>query len=167
MSTHTQSGRGTADVLGLRSVLVGSLPAGLMTPAAPERYTVEAVFDRRPEKAELDEIVGDDTARLLAGAGYGSVTLTVADRRLEIHGTTLEQLHDGLAAFLADRLADISTDLRARQAEVETQTMDLAARENDRAAAVATLAATVSFERSARLDDDLVADTHDSAAVRG
>ncbi|MCM3695973.1 hypothetical protein [Microbacterium oleivorans] len=167
MSTHTQSGRGTADVLGLSSVLVGSLPAGLLTAAAPERYTVHAVFDRRPNKAEIDEIVGDDTVRLLADAGYGSVTLTVADRRLEIHDTTLEELHDGLAAFLADRLADISTDLRAQQAAVETRTLDLAARENDRAAAVATLAATVSFERSARLDDNLVADTHDPAAARG
>lgn len=167
MSTHTQSGRDTADVLGLRSVLVGSLPTGLMTAAAPETYTIEAVFDRRPEKAELDAIVGEETTRLLTEAGYGSVTLTVADRRLEIHDTTLEQLHDGLAAFLADRLADISMDLRARQAAVEAQTLDLAALENDRAAAVATLAATVSFERSARPDDDLVADTHDSAATRG
>ncbi len=59
MNASTESGHGSTDILGLRSVLVGSLPAALMTTGAPDRYTVEAVFTRRPEEDELRDAVKD------------------------------------------------------------------------------------------------------------
>ena len=126
-------------------MLVGSLPATLLTDAAPDRYTVEAVFTRRPEPEEIKEILGADTRAFLAKAGHPTVELTVSDRRLEIANTNLEELRDGLAALLAARLADISAGLHARREAAALQFQDAAEHEQDRAAAVAALAESVSF----------------------
>src|SRR6478736_1387528 len=113
METQTRTSGIDVAALGLGSVLVGSLPAALLTDHAPERYTVEAVFTRRPERDEVTEILGIETRDRLARAGYPTVEVTVSDRRLEIANTNLEELRDGLAAVLADRLAEISVTLMA------------------------------------------------------
>lgn len=134
-----------ASPLGVSSVLVGSLPATLLTTAAPDRYTVEAVFTRRPAPDEVAEIVGEATQHGLSQAGYPHVTLSVADRRLVIHDTTLEELRDGLADALSSRLSEISTHLRRVQEATATALQGVADREAERAAAVAALAESVTF----------------------
>lgn len=131
--------------LGLTSVLVGSLPTALLTDLAPGRYTVEAVFTRRPLADEITRILDADTAKYLSDAGYPSVVLTVSDRRLEIAQTNLEELRDGLATTLATRLADISSAVKAQDDADAARSADIAGHELTRATAIARLAGTVAF----------------------
>ena len=58
------------ELLGLESVLVGSLPATLMTEDAPDHYTVEAVFTRKTDRDEVAAIQGSATRAHLAANGY-------------------------------------------------------------------------------------------------
>jgi len=149
METQTRTSGVDTATLGLTSVLAGSLPAALMTDEAPDRYTVEAVFSRRPERDEIVEILGSETRDRLAKAGYSTVELTISDRRLEIANTNLEELRDGLGGVLADRLAEISEGVLAKQDEAAVRFRDAAAGEQDRAASVAALAESVTFRTSA------------------
>ncbi len=148
METQTRTSGADTATLGLGSVLVGSLPAALMTDQAPERYTVEAVFTRRPERDEITEILGSATRDRLARAGYSAVELTISDRRLEIANTNLEELRDGLGGVLADRLAEISAGVRAKQDAAAVRSKEAAADAQDRAASVAALAESVTFRTS-------------------
>ena len=127
---------------------MASLPAALMTDAAPDRYTVEAVFTRRPEKDEVAEILGTRTRDDLVSAGYPTVGLAVADRRLVIANTNLEELRDGLATVIADRLAEISTEVHEKQDAAAIRFEEAAMREHTRAAAVTALAESITFEDS-------------------
>ena len=148
MDTQTRTSGVDAATLGLGSVLVGSLPAALMTEDAPDRYTVEAVFSRRPEREEVAQILGSETRDFLAKAGYPTVEVTVSDRRLEIANTNLEELRDGLAGVLADRLSEISVVVRAMRKAAAARFDDAAASEHLRATAVTALAASVTFRSS-------------------
>ncbi|GAA2990663.1 hypothetical protein GCM10010460_29140 [Microbacterium terrae] len=145
MKTQTGTSGADAAALGLGSVLVGSLPAALMTEGAPDRYTVEAVFSRRPEQEEVTAILGDETRDYLTKWGYRNVEVTVSDRRLEIANTNLEELRDGLAGVLADRLADISAGVRTTREIAAARFADAIASEHDRATAVTALAESVAF----------------------
>lgn len=146
MSTPITSTTSSASApLGLGSVLVGSLPSALMTADAPARYTVEAVFTRRPQREEIVEILGDETRETLVREGYPTVELTVSDRRLEIANTTLEELRDGLGSVLAERLAAISDHAHERRDAAARRDEKTAESERERAAAVVALAASVSF----------------------
>jgi len=138
--------------LGLSSVLAGSLPAALMTADTPARYTVEAVFTRRPQREEIVEMLGDETREILVRSGYPAVELTVSDRRLEIANTTLEELRDGLGTILADQLAAISDRALERRAAAALRDERAAEAERERAAAVVALAASVSFRRAAQVE---------------
>jgi len=149
METQTQTSGADSATLGLGTVLVGSLPATLMTEKAPDRYTVEAVFTRRPERDEITEILGSETRDRLARAGYSTVELTISDRRLEIANTNLEELRDGLGGVLADRLAEIGEGVRAKQDAAAARLSEAAAGEQDRSASVAALAESVTFQTSA------------------
>lgn len=152
METQTRTSGSDAATLGLGSVLVGSLPAALMTDDAPDRYTVEAVFTRRPERDEVAGILGSETREFLANAGYPTVEVTISDRRLEIANTNLEELRGGLARVLADRLAEISAVVRAREDASELRFRDAAASETIRTAAVVALAESVTFSTSGDID---------------
>ncbi len=147
MKTQTRTSGADAATLGLGSVLVGSLPAALMTDEAPNRYTVEAVFTRRPDRDEVTQIFGGETRDFLKRAGYPTVQVTVSDRRLEIANTNLEELRDGLAGMLAERLAEISEGVRAGRDAAAVRFQDAIASEQVRATAVAELAESVSFQR--------------------
>jgi len=146
MSTQTRTNGSDVALLGLGSVLVGSLPATLLTDEAPEKYTVEAVFTRRPEPDEVTQILDAGTREFLAQAGYHDVELTVSDRRLEIANTNLEELRDGLAGLLSERLAAISHTIRTRRDAAAAKFEEAAEHEHERAAAVAALAESVVFE---------------------
>lgn len=148
MDTHTRTSDAHSATLGLGSVLLASLPAALMTEAAPDRYTVEAVFTRRPEKDEVAEILGTRTRDDLGSAGFPTVELAVADRRLVIANTNLEELRDGLAAVIADRLAAISTKIHEKQDAAAIRFEEAAMREHTRTAAVTALAESITFLRA-------------------
>lgn len=148
MDTQTRTSGAHTATLGLGSVLVGSLPAALMTDHAPDRYTVEAVFTRRPERDEVTEILGSRTRDYLAKAGFPTVELSVSDRRLEIANTNLEELRDGLAMVIADRLASISGAVQERLDAAAARFQEAATTEVTRAAAVAALAESVTFDSS-------------------
>lgn len=107
-TTSSTSTTATTDRLGLRGVLASSLPASLGTPSAPSRYSVEAIFTRRPERAEVEAILSAPTTAFLVMSGYPDARLTVTDRRLEIGNTNLDELSGGLAAVIADLLLDVS-----------------------------------------------------------
>jgi len=146
METQLRTNDPGAGALGLGSVLVDSLPTELMTADAPDRYTVEAVFTRRPEQDEVRGILGDGTRDLLAKAGYPAVRITVADRRLVIANTSLEELRDGLSRILAERLAEISAGVHSRQQAAADRLQHAAETEHERLAAVTALAESVRFE---------------------
>ncbi|MBF4561155.1 hypothetical protein ITJ43_03305 [Microbacterium sp. VKM Ac-2870] len=133
-------------VLGLGAVLAASLPSALMTVDAPSRYTVEAVFTRRPQREEIADIIGADTREFLSRRGYTEVELAVSDRRMEIANTSLEELRDGLGAALAELLAAISTHAQERRAAAALRDEKTAESERERAEAVVALAASVRFE---------------------
>ncbi len=140
--------------LGLGSVLVGSLPATLMTEDAPDRYTVEAVFTRKADRDEVAAIESSATRDHLFALGYPTVELRVSDRRLEIANTNLEELRDGLAVALAAHLAAISNGLSAERIAAADRFQDATARDQERAAAVALLAQSVTFVPSSGAVDD-------------
>jgi len=146
-TTATTSDTLERSPLGLRSIMVGSLPVSLLTPDAPERYTVEAVFSRRPEREEVDGVLGESTRRHLAESGYPTAQLTISDRRLEIANTNLEELRDGLAAVLAVRLAEISSEVAAARLVVAARSQEASRVEHRRAAEVVALADSIRFSR--------------------
>ncbi|WP_255447155.1 hypothetical protein [Schumannella soli] len=133
-------------LLGLRGVLVGSLPVALLTADGPDRYTVEAVFTRRPEREEIAAILDYETRGHLALNGYSTIELAVSDRRLEIANTNLEELRDGLASVIAARLSEISAQVIADRLLANARTADAARVEHRRAAAVVALVESISFE---------------------
>ncbi|WP_307805232.1 hypothetical protein [Microbacterium sp. BLY] len=137
--------------LGLGSVLVGSLPATLMTDNAPDRYTVEAVFTRQADRDEVAAIHDASTRDYLKSSGFPTVELRVSDRRLEIANTNLEELRDGLANVIADHLAAITLNLRAERELAALRFSEATELEQRRAAAVADLAESVTFSRPAHL----------------
>lgn len=142
MNTTTTTPR---ESLGLRAVLVDSLPATLFTGDAPDRYTVEAVFSRKPERAEIDAILAAGTQEFLAQQGYPEARVSISDRRLEIAGTTLEELRDGLASALSDRLAQISSDVEDDRKRMVEHYRAASDREFERSSAVTALAQSISF----------------------
>jgi hypothetical protein len=74
---------------------------------------------------------------------------------LEIGNTNLEELRDGLAAVVADRLAEISAALIAERAVAAHRFQDASDREQERAALVEALAGSVTFAlRPAIVSDD-------------
>lgn len=159
------------ELLGLETVLVGSLPATLMTDDAPDRYTVEAVFTRKTDRDEVTAIQGSDTRAHLSAKGFPTVELHASDRRLEIANTNLEELRDGLAAVIAERLAEISTALQTERGIAADRFQAASDREQERAASVAALAESVTFARRAApaaSDDDARIDewVEEGGAVR-
>ena len=149
MNTQLKIAGQSPEMLGLETVLVGSLPATLLTDDAPDRYTVEAVFTRKTDRDEVAAIQGSEMRAHLSANGYPTVELRVADRRLEIANTNLEELRDGLAAVIAERLAEISADLLADREIAAHRFQDASDREQVRAASVAALAESVVFARRA------------------
>lgn len=157
MNTQVKIAGADPGLLGLGSVLVGSLPATLLTDEAPDRYTVEAVFTRKADRDEVAAIQGNETRAFLSANGFPTVELHVADRRLEIANTNLEELRDGLGAALATLLAEISTGLQAERVIAAHRYQDASDREQQRAASVAALAESITFTPrpvEAPFDDD-------------
>jgi len=129
----------------LSRVLATTLPAALGTADAPDRYSVSAVFTRRPSHFEIAAISGPEARDFLDEAGYPAIELSISDRRLEIGNTNLEELRDGLSTVLADLIAGISARGREDAAARAAADEDRSKRELDRAAAVLEIAESVRF----------------------
>jgi hypothetical protein len=136
----------TDAVLHLRGVLESSLPRELGTAAAPDRYTVEAVFSRRVSPQEKALIEQPSARRLLADKGFPGITLDVADRRLVIGGTSLQMLEDGLAHEIATMLHGIEETIATEQAHRAAEVDAWQVAEVQRAAAVKDEAGRVRFD---------------------
>jgi hypothetical protein len=132
--------------LRLTSVLVSGLPPELGTSHAPARYTVPAVFSRQVGGTERTRIESPETARRLSDHAGAPIELVVADRRLLIKHTTLDELRDGLAAEIAAVLQDIADDLEHERKTASAASEALAHEERDRADRITRQALDVVFE---------------------
>lgn len=135
----------STSTLALTSVIASGLPTDIGAVGAADRYTVPAVFNRRPEALEI-QALGTASARTqLRDAGYPDVTLEVEDRRLLIGGTNLQELEAGLAVEVATLVDEISRNVateRQRRADVaQTESDDRA----EQARVVARAAEKITF----------------------
>lgn len=135
-----------AGILGLGAVMTGSLPPTLMTDEAPQQYMVDIMFTRRPVSDEIAAITDQSTRDFLVAAGYPNVALDVVDRRLEVSGTNLVELRDGLATVLSERLAMIGGALRGERKIARDQALRDSDSEAHRLYLVKDLAEQVSFK---------------------
>jgi hypothetical protein len=146
MDTRTRTAGSDLAPLGLSNVLVNSLPDTLLLDGAPDDYTVEAIFSRRPAPEEISQLLSPATHSYLARAGYPNVHLEVADRRLRIGHASLEQLRDGLAGAIATRLAEIGREIGQQHEASAARLRESVVRDAERAAAVVALAGSVEFQ---------------------
>jgi len=132
-------------ILTLEGVLASALPDGIGTDGGPARYTIPAVFSRRPFPRELELIKDFGIAGRLAEAGYPGVELEVSDRRLLILNTNLDELKSGLASLVGGVLRELSEQtLRERHAE-EDELDALGRREESRREEIRQAAAEIHF----------------------
>lgn len=126
-------------------ILVNDLPSTLGTLDAPERYTVTAVFTRRPLPQELDLLAASDVDDRLTEAGYPDVRLRTADRRLLIENTNLHELSHGLAPLIGSVLDEIGSRVATTRSAQAKDAAEFASRAADRASQVLTEVAKVDF----------------------
>ncbi|WP_308799356.1 hypothetical protein [Agromyces silvae] len=126
-------------------LILNDLPFTLGTVDAPERYTVTAVFTRRPLPLELELLAKPETQILLAEAGYPAVSLTTADRRLFIVNTNLSELRQGLAQVIGRVLDDIGTSVAKTRTEQAQKAAELAHRAAERVQRVFAEAEQIDF----------------------
>lgn len=119
---HTSPVRADA-ALTLSGVLASALPHDLHTAQGPTRYTVPAVFSRRPQPREIDLLRGSGVRQELADAGYSHIDLSVSDRRLLIGNTNLAELKSGLAHLVGNILAGVSAQA-SKERQDRTEELD-------------------------------------------
>ncbi|WP_314216138.1 hypothetical protein [Pseudarthrobacter equi] len=119
---HTSPVR-TDAALTLSGVLASALPHDLHTAQGPTRYTVPAVFSRRPQPREIDLLRGSGVRQELADAGYSHIDLSVSDRRLLIGNTNLAELKSGLAHLVGNILAGVSSQA-SKERQDRTEELD-------------------------------------------
>lgn len=119
---HTSPVRADA-ALTLSGVLASALPHDLHTAQGPTRYTVPAVFSRRPQPREIDLLRGSGVRQELADAGYSHIDLSVSDRRLLIGNTNLAELKSGLAHLVGNILAGVSSQA-SKERQDRTEELD-------------------------------------------
>jgi hypothetical protein len=132
--------------LTLSGVLASALPHDLGTAQGPTRYTVPAVFSRRPQPREIDLLHGAGTKRRLAEAGYSDVDIHVSDRRLLVSNTNLADLKSGLAHLLGLILRDISAQAAQERTDRSEELEALGLVEEQRLEALRRAAADIHFD---------------------
>ena len=129
-------------------ILVDQLPGSLGTIQAPERYTVTAVFTRRPLPQELDLLKDPIVEEQLAAAGYPRIALTTSDRRLIISNTNLHELKHGLARAIGQILDDIGKRVATTRSAQARDAAELATRAAERASQIVDEASQIDFAPS-------------------
>ncbi|MDR6436746.1 hypothetical protein J2790_001867 [Paenarthrobacter nicotinovorans] len=132
--------------LTLSGVLASALPHDLGTSQGPSRYTVPAVFSRRPQPREIDLMHGPDTSHRLAEAGYGDVGIRVSDRRLLISNTNLAELKTGLAHLVGPILSEVSAQALQERSDRAEELDALGLIEERRQEALRQAAAEIHFD---------------------
>jgi hypothetical protein len=132
--------------LSLSGVLASALPHDLGTAQGPTRYTVPAVFSRRPQPREVDLLHGAGTRQRLADAGYSDVELHVSDRRLLITNTNLVDLKAGLAHLVGMILRDISAQAAQERTDRTDELEALGQVEEERVESLRKAAADIHFD---------------------
>ncbi|MGO4238395.1 hypothetical protein [Pseudarthrobacter sp. YAF2] len=132
--------------LSLSGVLASALPHDLGTAQGPTRYTVPAVFSRRPQPREVDLLHGAGTRQRLADAGYSDVELHVSDRRLLITNTNLVDLKAGLAHLVGMILRDISAQAAQERTDRTDELEALGQVEEVRVESLRKAAADIHFD---------------------
>src|SRR6478736_10570105 len=146
MTTIQDSAVRADSALSVSGVLASALPHDLGTAQGPTRYTVPAVFSRRPQPREVDLLHGSGTRQRLADAGYSDVELRVSDRRLLITNTNLQDLKSGLAHLVGTILRDISVQAEAERAHRSEELDALGLLEEQRLEAIRQSAAEIHFD---------------------
>lgn len=103
------------------------------------------MFNRRPQAEEVKILQSRETLQALSEAGYSHVSLRVSDRRLEIAGTSLDELEAGLAGFLASHLASVTAHIQADRAAAQASMAAAVEAEGVRADAIARQAERIVF----------------------
>ncbi|GAA2202186.1 hypothetical protein GCM10009849_29600 [Sinomonas flava] len=136
---------GPEDPLRVTGVVLSALPPDTLTPEGPERYTVTASLSRRPDPEEVESIQDQSTQTRLEEAGFGHAALHVADRRLLISGTNLDELRNGLAAVIGTLVRAATMKALARKELARQARADLDEAERERFLRVAEAAAEIDF----------------------
>lgn len=126
-------------------ILVDQLPASLGTVEAPERYTVTAVFTRRPLPQELDLLKQPAVDEQLTAAGYTHVALSTSDRRLLITNTNLNELKQGLARTIGQILDEIGRRVSTTRSAQARDAAEVASRAAERASHIVDEASRIDF----------------------
>lgn len=146
MTTIQDSAVRADSALSVSGVLASALPHDLGTAQGPTRYTVPAVFSRRPQPREVDLLHGSGTRQRLADAGYSDVELRVSDRRLLITNTNLVDLKAGLAHLVGMILRDISNQAAQERTDRSDELDALGLVEEERLESLRRAAAEVHFD---------------------
>src|SRR6478736_10120810 len=145
MTTIQDSAVRADSALSVSGVLASALPHDLGTAQGPTRYTVPAVFSRRPQPREVDLLHGSGTRQRLAEAGYSDVELRVSDRRLLITNTNLMDLKTGLAHLLGVILGEVTTQAALERTERAEELDALGLIEEQRLESIRRAAAEIHF----------------------
>ncbi|GAA2845069.1 hypothetical protein [Paenarthrobacter ilicis] len=132
--------------LTLSGVLASALPHDLGTVQGPARYTVPAVFSRRPQPREIDLLHAVNSSHRFAGAGFGEVEISVSDRRLLISNTNLAELKSGLAHLVGVILDEISAQACQERADRAEELDALGLIEERRLESIRQAAAEIHFD---------------------
>lgn len=143
--SSASSGRGRFQPFAVDRILVDQLPLSLGTVESPERYTVTAVFTRRPLPQELALLEAPAVEQQLAEAGYPRVTLRATDRRLMIDNTNLHELKVGLARLIGRILDDVGDRVATTGSAQARDAAELATRAAERAEHVLMEASQIDF----------------------
>ncbi|MDQ0147374.1 hypothetical protein [Pseudarthrobacter niigatensis] len=146
MTTIQDSAVRADSALSVSGVLASALPHDLGTAQGPTRYTVPAVFSRRPQPREVDLLHGAGTRQRLADAGYSDVELRVSDRRLLISNTNLVDLKAGLAHLVGLILRDISNQAAQERTDHSNELDALGLVEEERRGSLRRAAAEIHFD---------------------
>jgi hypothetical protein len=136
---------GPEDPLRVTGIVLSSLPAETLTSEGPQRYTVTASLSRRPDPLEIEAVHAEATRRKLEEAGFGHAGLEIADRRLLISDTSLEELRDGLAQVVGAIVRTATLKALAQKDLARQARADLDEAEHERFLRVAEQAAAIDF----------------------